>query len=78
MDRQQPTGGQSIRNPLSARKKGRLYSTKEASQYLGISIWMLRELIWSDRLQVVKFGRKHYLDIRDLEAFIERYKISLS
>ena len=54
----------------------RLYTLKEAAVYLGRSVWSMRDLIWSGRLPVVKEngGRKIYLDILDLEDFIEKNK----
>ena len=54
----------------------RLYSIKEAAEYLGITVWAARERIWAGDLPYVRFsgGRKMYLDARDLEALIERNK----
>jgi hypothetical protein len=66
--------GQRIRNPLGKR----LYTLKEAAQYLGRSEWSMRELIWAGEVPVVKgAGRsKQYLDINDLDAYVSRNKIS--
>ncbi len=63
---------QRICNPMGKR----LYTLKEAAVYLGRSVWSMRDLIWSGRLPVVKEngGRKIYLDILDLEDFIEKNK----
>jgi excisionase family DNA binding protein len=54
----------------------RLYTLKEAGEYLGRSLWSMRELIWAGHLPVVRVegSRKIYLDIVDLDAFIERNK----
>jgi excisionase family DNA binding protein len=54
----------------------RLFTLKEASEYLGRSVWGVRELVWSQVIPVVKQGgcRKMYLDINDLDAFIEKNK----
>jgi hypothetical protein len=54
----------------------RLFSLKEAAEYLGRSIWGVRDLIWSQTIPVVKQAgcRKMYLDINDLNAFIEKNK----
>lgn len=54
----------------------RLLSLKAASEYVGLSLWSLRELIWSGNLPVVRLpgGRKQFLDTQDLEAFIKNNK----
>ena len=52
----------------------RLYTLKEAAEYLGRSEWSMRELIWSGSIRVVKVGRKIYVDIEDLNDFINRNK----
>ena len=63
---------QGICTPLGKR----LYTLREAAEYLGRSVWGVRELIWSQVIPVVKQGgcRKIYLDINDLDAFIEKNK----
>ena len=59
-------------NPLSKR----LFTLKEAADYLGRSEWSMRELIWSGAIPVVRpdGGRKIYLDIIDLDSFITKNK----
>ena len=59
-------------NPLCKR----LYTLKEAADYLGRSVWGVRDLIWSQLIPVVKQhgSRKQYLDINDLDEFIEKNK----
>lgn len=54
----------------------RLYTLKEAAEYLGRSEWGMRTLIWSREIPVVKMrgGRKIFIDINDLNAFITRHK----
>ncbi|MFB3072647.1 MAG: helix-turn-helix domain-containing protein [bacterium] len=52
----------------------RLYTVKEASEFLGISRWTMRELQWDGKVPFVKFNRLIYFDLRDLEAFIARNK----
>ncbi len=54
----------------------RLFTLKEAAQYLGRTDWSMRELIWSARIPVVRVegGRKIFLDIEDLDAFITQNK----
>jgi len=66
------TKARGIGNPMSKR----LYTLKEAAEYLGRSEWSMRDLIWAGRIPVVKTegGRKIFLDIEDLNSFIERNK----
>jgi excisionase family DNA binding protein len=54
----------------------RLYTIKEVAVYLGRSEWGVRDLIWKGVLPVVKEkgGRKLYIDILDLENYINRNK----
>jgi len=54
----------------------RLYTLKDAAEYLGRSEWGIRELIWAGKIPVVRDegGRKIFLDIEDLNEFINRNK----
>jgi len=63
---------QGIHNPMSKR----LYTLKEAAEYLGRSEWGMRDLIWKQVIPVVKqpMCRKIYLDVSDLDAFIDKNK----
>jgi hypothetical protein len=60
---------QGIANP-------RLLPLKDAAQWLGLTVWAMRERIWAGQIPVVQFpgGRKQYIDVRDLEAFIQKNK----
>ena len=61
-----------IGNPL----RKRLFTLKEAAEYLGRSEWGMRELIWAGEIPVVRAegSRKIFLDIEDLDDFINRNK----
>ncbi len=54
----------------------RLFTVKEAAAYLGRSEWSMRDLVWKRELPVVKSagGRKIFIDLQDLEAYISRNK----
>ena len=54
----------------------RLYTLKEGAAYLGRSEWGMRELIWAGAIPVVKprEARKIFLDINDLDRFVEANK----
>lgn len=64
--------GQGIINPLGKR----LYTLKEAAHYLGRSDWGMRELIWAGEIPIVRGdgNRKIFVDITDLEDFVNRNK----
>ena len=61
-----------------ARPEKRLYSLKEAAGYLARGLHGIRDLVWTGQLPVVKApgGRKLFIDVRDLDSFIERQKIT--
>jgi len=61
---------QRITNPFAKR----LYTLKEAGFYLGRSEYSIRSLIWSGGLPVVKHGKKQWVDILDLDSYVERNK----
>jgi len=65
------------RQELSYKK--RLYTLKEAGEFLGRSIYSVRSLIWNGELPIVKSsrGRKQWLDINDLNMFIEKNKVKI-
>ena len=54
----------------------RLLPLKDAAQWLGLTVWAMRERIWAGQIPVVQFpgGRKQYIDTQDLEAFIKKNK----
>ena len=54
----------------------RLYNIREAAQYLGRSVWGMRDLVWKREIPVVKSagGRKMFIDVQDLDAYISRNK----
>ena len=63
-----------ITNPVRQRPNKRLYSIKEASEYLGRGIWAIRKMIWKGEIPYVKAGRRILLDIRDIDNWIEGSK----
>jgi len=66
------TKAQWIANPMSKR----LFTLKEGADYLGRSIWGMRDLIWSGKIPVVKDpnGRKIFIDVMDLETYVNHNK----
>ena len=59
-----------IHNPVNKR----LYSIKEAAVYLGRPVWGIRSLIWDGKIRYIQDGRKYYLDVKDMDAYIESQK----
>ena len=61
-----------ISNPMSPR----LLPLKQAAEYIGLTVWGMRERIWAGDIPVVRFpgGRKMFVDVRDIEDFIQRNK----
>jgi excisionase family DNA binding protein len=53
----------------------RLYTVKESAVYLARPVSSIRTLIWKGLLPVVKDeGRRMYLDIKDLDTYINKNK----
>jgi len=57
-----------------SRVNKRLYSVKEASEYLGRSVNGVRELVWSGKIRYVKIDRRVQIAIEDLNDLIEKSK----
>lgn len=55
-------------------KVKRLYSIKEAAVFLGRSDWSVREMLWAGKIPYVKDGKRIFIDIIDLEVWIDRNK----
>jgi len=66
-------GAQRIANPLNKR----LFDLKEAAAYLGRPVFSVRTLIWNGALPVIRDGRKQYLDVYDMDAYIEKNKVTM-
>jgi len=52
----------------------RLLTLPEAAHYLGCTLWSIRELIWKGQLPYTRFGKRFQVDVRDLDALVEREK----
>jgi len=49
----------------------RLYSIPEAGQYLGRTVWAVREMIYAGKIPYIRDGRRMLLDIGDMDSWIE-------
>ena len=64
---------QGIHNP----KSPRLLPLKKAAEYIGLTVWGMREAIWAGLIPVIRLGpsgRKMFIDVEDIEAFIQGNK----
>ncbi len=63
---------QGISNPNSPM----LLTLKDAAAMIGLTLWAMRERIWSGDIPAVRFpdGRKLYVDVRDIDRFIQKNK----
>jgi excisionase family DNA binding protein len=73
-----PQASQTLVLSASAIPRRRLLRIKQASEYLSLSPWKLRQLIQCGKLPVVQDtdGSPFLLDVRDLDGFVERSKRS--
>ncbi len=62
------------RPPKAPPLSRRLYDIEAVGTYLGIPAHTVREIIWRGDLSCVRIGRRLYLDIRDVDQFIEQSK----
>jgi excisionase family DNA binding protein len=61
---------QGISSPLSKR----LYTLPEAATYLGRTIWSMRELVWKGSIPIVREGKRIFIDMKDLDQYIQKNK----
>jgi hypothetical protein len=63
---------QGMSNPM----RPRLLTLKKAADYMGLTVWAMRERIWAGQIPVVQFpnGRKQYIDLQDLDKLIQDNK----
>lgn len=71
-----PKASQTMFLSAAAIPKRRLLRIKDASEYLSLSPWKLRQLIQCGKLPVVQDtdGSPFLLDVRDLDGYVERSK----
>ena len=53
----------------------RLFSIKEAADYLGRSPWTIAEMVRTGKLPYIPDGKRKFLDIQDIDRWIETNKI---
>ena len=60
----------------SAKTARRLLPVEDAAGYMGMTAWAMRHRLSEGMLPYVRIGRRIFLDINDLDALIERSKVS--
>ena len=78
MKKQTVTDTQTMNNLSTGRLEKRLYDVSEASRYLGMSVWGLREMYYHGKITAVRIGRRMLFDILDLDQWIEDHKKQLT
>ncbi len=48
----------------------RLLNVKEASAYLGVTVFFMRTLAWNKRVATLRLGQRMLFDVQDLDAFV--------
>jgi excisionase family DNA binding protein len=58
----------------------RLLKLKAGAEYLSMSRWKLRQLIWAGKIPVVRDheGAPFLLDVADLDRYVERNKHTIA
>jgi excisionase family DNA binding protein len=52
----------------------RLLSVKALAAFLGCTVWAARTLLWEGEIPHIRIGKRHLVDPKDADAFIERQK----
>lgn len=52
----------------------RAITIKEAATYLSTTVPAIRQLIYSRQLPFVRVGKRYVIDVKDLDAWLERSK----
>jgi len=58
-------------------KGPRLLPLKKAAENIGLTVWGLREAVWAGLIPVIRLGpkgRKMFIDVKDIEIFIQQNK----
>ena len=72
LENQRVMSGPRLSQPLPRR----LYTLKDAAPYLGRTLWGIRELVWAGKLPIVRTGKRQFVDVKDMERFIDVNKVT--
>jgi excisionase family DNA binding protein len=65
---------ESMDKELEYRLAPRALDVKQAAKYLGVTVWLIRNLIWRGELPAILAGKKFIVDRHDLDLWLERQK----
>jgi excisionase family DNA binding protein len=63
-----------IETARSEAEPNKLLKIKEVAKMLSCSVWTVQGLIWRGELSFVKLGRVHRVELRVVEAYIDRHR----
>jgi excisionase family DNA binding protein len=52
----------------------RLLRVQQAADYLSATPWFIRSLIWSRSIPFLQLGKRHLIDVRDLDDYVDSQK----
>jgi excisionase family DNA binding protein len=52
----------------------RLLRVQQAADYLSTTTWFIRSLIWSRSIPFLQLGKRHLIDVQDLDAYVDSQK----
>ena len=55
----------------------RLLRIAEAARYLSATPWFIRSLIWSRSIPFLQLGKRHLIDVRDLDSYVDSQKAAV-
>lgn len=55
----------------------RYFDKKGLSSYLGVSIGKVEKMMYSEGLRYVKFGRNVRFDLKDVDEYMNSFKVSV-
>lgn len=72
--RTKPQSAVSTLPAVPASPAPRLLRIAEAARYLSATPWFIRSLIWSHSIPFLQLGKRHLIDVRDLDAYVDSQK----
>ena len=48
----------------------------QAANYLGRTLWSMRELVWKGSIPIVRDGKRIFVDITDLDSYVTKNKMT--
>ncbi len=61
--------------PVTEQVTPRVLTVKQAAQYINMSVWFVRELVYKRAIPYHLVGQKYLFDPGDLDAYLESKKV---